>query len=95
MQWLVLLRKICGSGLVDFLVNTGWYVLYGGLILLGLVLLFIILKCSCAALGTRLCSKTIEKNDELAVLEKLLDFQDKKQKRFRKRQKSVSEHPLL
>ncbi len=69
--------------------------LYGGLTLLGLVLLFIILKCSCAALGMRMCSRTIEKRDDLSVLEKLIDFQDKRQKRFKLRRRSVSEYPLL
>ncbi len=76
------ITKDMWSGLIDYLISTGWYMLYGGFILLGLVLLFIILKCSCAALGTRICSKTIEKSDELAVLEKLIDFQDKKTEAF-------------
>ncbi len=83
------------SGLIDFLINTGWYVLYGGLTVLGLVLLFIILKCSCATLGMRICSRTIKKRNELSVLEKLIDFQDKRQKCFKQRRRSVSEYSLL
>ncbi len=89
------ITKDMWSRLIGFLINTGWYLLYGGLALLGLVLLFIILKWSCAALGMRICSKTIEKGDELSVLEKLLDFQDKRQKRFKQRRRSVSDYPLL
>ncbi len=88
------ITKDMWEGLINFLINTGWYLLYGGLALLGLVLLFIILKCSCGALGVRICSKTIEKGDELSVLEKLLDFQEKGRKRFKQR-RSVSEYPLL
>ncbi len=85
------ISKDMWSGLIHFLINTGWYLLYGGLALLGLVLLFIILKCSCAALGMRICSKAIDKGDELSVLEKLLDFQDKAQRQFRQRKRN----PLL
>ncbi len=44
------------TGLINFLVNTGWYVLYGGLIILGLTL-FIVVKCLYAAMGKRMCSK--------------------------------------
>ncbi len=88
------ISKDMWSGLIHFLINTGWYLLYGGLALLGLVLLFIILKCSCAALGMRICSKATEKGDELSVLEKLLDIQGKKQRWFKQR-RSVSEYPLL
>lgn len=43
------------TGLINFLVNTGWYVLYGGLMILGLTLMFIVVKCLCAAMGKRMC----------------------------------------
>lgn len=82
------------TGLINVLVNTGWYVLYGGLIILGLTL-FIVVKCLCTAMGKRMCSKKTEKGDELTVLEKLIDFQVKGHRRFKKRRGCISENPLL
>lgn len=63
--------------------------------MLGLMLLLIIIKCFCTAAGELICSRKIKKGDELAILEKLIDFQAKGHRRFKKRKRSISEKPLL
>ncbi|MGL5732845.1 MAG: hypothetical protein ACRCXE_02140, partial [Metamycoplasmataceae bacterium] len=39
------------TGLIDFLVTVGWYILYGGLIIIGLMLLCVMIKCFCTVMG--------------------------------------------
>ncbi len=68
------------ASLITTLVNAGWYVLYGGLMILGIFFISVIVKCTCAAMGTRICAKQIEEADVLAVLEKLINFHTKGQR---------------
>ncbi len=44
------------TGLVNGLINAGWYALYGGLIILGIFLISVIVKCSCTAMG-KICAR--------------------------------------
>lgn len=89
------ITKVIWTGLIDLLVKAGWYILYRGLIIIGLMILFIGLKCSCNIMGQRMCSGRQNKCDELVDLEKLVDFKTKGYKRFRKRKKSNDRRPLL
>ncbi|MGL4484257.1 MAG: hypothetical protein ACRCUS_04845 [Anaerovoracaceae bacterium] len=81
--------------MINFLVTVGWYILYGGLIIIGLMLLFIMVKCFCTVMGERMCSNKLSKGDELTVIEKLIDVQAKGHKRFSRRKRSITENPLL
>ncbi len=83
------------ASLITTLVNAGWYVLYGGLMILGIFVISVIVKCTCAAMGTRICAKQVEKADELVVLEKLINFHTKGQRCSKTRQNSISGEPLL
>ncbi len=83
------------ASLITTLVNAGWYVLYGGLMILGIFFISVIVKCTCAAMGTRMCARQIEEANELAVLEKLINFHTKRQRCSKTRRNSVSGEPLL
>lgn len=83
------------AGLINTLINAGWYVLYGGLIILGIFFISVIVKCTCAAMGTRICAKQREEANELVVLEKLINFHTKRQRCPKTRRNSVSGEPLL
>ncbi len=54
--------------------------LYGGLKILGIFFISVIVKCTCAAMGTRICVRQKEEANELAVLEKLIHFHTKRQR---------------
>ncbi len=83
------------TSLINSLVNAGWYALYGGLIILGIFFISVIIKCTCAAMGTKICTGQKEEANELAVLERLVNFHTKRQRYSRTRQNSVSGEPLL
>ncbi len=83
------------TGLVNGLINAGWYALYGGLIILGIFLILVIVKCSCTAMGTRICTRQQAEANELDVLERLVNLQTKRQRWTKTRQNSVSGEPLL
>lgn len=76
--------------IISFLIDMGWYVLYCTLGILGLMLILIIVKCSCNALGRRICSRN-DKMDQLAVLEKLVNLQGS----HLKKKRTLSEKSLL
>lgn len=52
-------------------------------------------KCFCNVEGQRMCSGKPNRDDKLAVLESLLDFQTKRYKRFKRRKKSNDRKHLL
>ncbi len=68
------------TSLVNSLINAGWYALYGGLIILGIFLISVIVKCTCAAMGTKNCTGQKAEANELAVLERLVNFHTKRQR---------------
>ncbi|XP_026110841.1 uncharacterized protein LOC113084981 [Carassius auratus] len=82
------------SSLINLFIRAGWYILYGGLIVLGLVIIMVIIKCFCASLGQRMMSRK-DNGDVLTVLGKLIDFQDKGHKRIKRTKKHDLEKPLL
>lgn len=78
------------GGIINFFfINMGWHALYGCLIIAGIALLFVMIKCLCASAGHRICSKPTKTANELKVLEQLLDFQSRGQKCL-KRKKSIA-----
>ncbi len=83
------------ASLITTLVNAGWYVLYGGLMILGIFVISVIVKCTCGAMETRICAEQIEKADELVVLEKLINFHTKGQRCSKTRRNSISGEQLL
>ncbi|MGL5901670.1 MAG: hypothetical protein ACRCZO_03225, partial [Cetobacterium sp.] len=71
------------SWITDSIITMGWYSLYAGLTVIGIILLFIMIKCLCTATGQRLCSKTKDNADELEILEQLLEVQERQHKKRR------------
>ncbi len=68
------------TGLVNGLINAGWYALYGGLIILGIFFISVIIKCSCAAIGRKICTGQKAEANELDVLERLVNLHTKGQR---------------
>ncbi len=83
------------TSLVNSLISAGWYALYGGLIILGIFLVSVIVKCTCAAMGTKIFTGQKAEATELDVLERLINFHTKRQRCSKTRQNSVSGEPLL
>ncbi len=83
------------TGLVNGLISAGWYALYGGLIILGIFLISVIVKCTCTAMGMKICAGQKAEANELDVLERLVNLHARRQRYSKTRQNSVSGELLL
>ncbi len=76
------------------LINAGGLII-GGLIILGIFLISVIVKCTCTAMGMKICAGQKAEANELDVLERLVNLHTKRQRYSKTRQNSVSGEPLL
>lgn len=83
------------SGLINLLIRVGWYILYGGLIVVGLTVIMVIIKCFCASLGQRIMSRKEKNGDILMILGKFINFQAKGYRHTKKTTKYDLEKTLL